>query len=108
MRCTDFFLSRCMILRAARAFTANELRDLTVGDLGELDKRRTSLVALETLVPADFMLFLEPPSIDDRIANQYAVFSVMSRSTLAPEDWLAEDPALSRKLIIPARSWIAA
>ena len=44
----------------ARAFTVDELKAFTVGELGELDEEREALVPLEWLSPPDFMLFIEP------------------------------------------------
>lgn len=57
---------------------------------------------LDSFTQADFALFLEPPSIDDRIINQYALFSIMSNSSLALDEWLMDKPNLWRKIIIPA------
>jgi FRG domain len=50
----------------------------------------------------DFVVFLEPPSINPRIVNQYALFSLMSRADARLDDWLAERPALVRRVIVPA------
>jgi hypothetical protein len=50
----------------------------------------------------DFVLFFEPPSFDDRIVNQYALFALMSRPDASPEDWLANRPELVRRIVIPA------
>ena len=50
----------------------------------------------------DFVVFLEPPSLDDRIVNQYALFSLMSSPTANLDLWLAQHPELSRRIIIPA------
>src|SRR3954452_11309773 len=49
-----------------------------------------------------FVLFVEPPSFDERIVNQYALFSLTSRPDLPLHDWLAERNDLWRKLVIPA------
>jgi hypothetical protein len=49
----------------------------------------------------DFALFFEPPSLDDRIVNQFAYFSVLTRADLAMDDWLALHPALWTKIVIP-------
>ncbi|MGA7828453.1 MAG: FRG domain-containing protein [Geobacteraceae bacterium] len=48
------------------------------------------------------VIFFEPPSIDDRIVNQFAFCSVMSDSSLVLDDWLEHHPELARKIIIPA------
>lgn len=61
-----------------------------------------SLAKLSSLSPEEFILFFEPPSIDDRIINQFALFSVMSDSTAVVDDWLRNYPELWRKITIPA------
>jgi hypothetical protein len=48
-------------------------------------------------------LFFEPPSLDDRIVNQAAVFSAMSSATACLGDWLADHPELYRKVVIPPK-----
>jgi 8-oxo-dGTP pyrophosphatase MutT (NUDIX family) len=90
------------ILGTAKVFTVDDLRAFTVGKLDQLAEAGAALTPLEWLAPPDFMLFFEPPALDERITNQYAAFSVMSRATLTPEDWLVAHPMLCRKLIIPA------
>jgi hypothetical protein len=57
---------------------------------------------LDALAQQAFVLFFEPPSIDDRIVNQFAVFSVMPSVRTSLSDWLNEQPpGLCRKLVIP-------
>jgi hypothetical protein len=50
----------------------------------------------------DFVVFVEPPSFDDRIVNQYALFSLMSSADGSLDEWLAEHPDLGRKLVLPS------
>lgn len=61
-----------------------------------------TLEDLQQLSPETFVLFLEPPSIDARIVNQFALFSLVSNPERALHDWLAAHPALCRRIIIPA------
>jgi len=49
----------------------------------------------------DFFFLYEPPSIDDRIINQYALFSVASKAKLILNDWLVQYPDLYKLIIIP-------
>lgn len=49
----------------------------------------------------DLVIFFEPPSLDSRIVNQFAFFSVMSSATRALDDWLQNYPQLYRRIIIP-------
>jgi hypothetical protein len=50
----------------------------------------------------DFLLFFEPPSIDDRIINQFALFSVMPNPRSRIDNWLKSHPEFFRRIIIPA------
>src|SRR3954452_13702313 len=43
-----------------------------------------------------FVLFFEPPSLDERIVNQAAVLSAMSNAKVQMEDWLEAHPDLWR------------
>ncbi|WP_229909138.1 FRG domain-containing protein [Streptomyces griseosporeus] len=47
------------------------------------------------------LVFFEPPSLDDRIVNQAAVFSAISDPTACLSDWLREHSDLYRKVVIP-------
>ena len=47
------------------------------------------------------MIFFEPPSIDDRIVNQYAIFSFMIDPDSDKLLWLESSPNLLKKIIIP-------
>ncbi|WP_461102621.1 FRG domain-containing protein [Spirosoma koreense] len=57
-----------------------------------------SLREFDALTADPFALFFEPPSIDDRIVNQYALFSVISNPTVSLKDWLAHHPDVYRKI----------
>ncbi|MDY0039778.1 MAG: hypothetical protein RBS57_05655 [Desulforhabdus sp.] len=48
------------------------------------------------------IIFFEPPSIDDRIVNQFALFPVISDPTAILDDWLSDRPDIWRKIVIPA------
>jgi hypothetical protein len=63
----------------------------------------SSLADLEKLSDEDFVVFLEPPSLDQRIINQYSIFSLMSRADARMDCWLEKrHPELVRRIIIPA------
>lgn len=71
-----------------------------------LSETVSSLSELTLLGSDDFTLFFEPPSIDDRITNQFGFFSVMPDSTRTLNNWLHKHPQLWRKIIIPgALKW---
>lgn len=75
----------------ANLFTAKMLSE-TVGSLEELRE----------LSDESFPVFLEPPSIDDRIVNQHALFSLFSSSQTIADKWLEMHPELWKKIVIPA------
>jgi hypothetical protein len=50
----------------------------------------------------EFVVFVEPPSFDDRIVNQYALFSLTSSPDVSLDSWLREHPGLLRKVVVPA------
>jgi hypothetical protein len=75
----------------ANSFTT-ELLARTVPLLGDLD----------SLSSQPFLLFFEPPSMDDRIVNQYALFSVMSNARVGLDSWFESHPDLCRKVLVPA------
>jgi hypothetical protein len=60
-----------------------------------LDQHAPTLEAFDRLSdPEPFVLFFEPPSLDDRIINQSAVFSTLSDAEASMEDWLRAHPEL--------------
>jgi hypothetical protein len=67
-----------------------------------LDRVARNLQDLEALAPRPFVVFLEPPSLDDRIVNQFALFSLMSRPTTRLDTWLQRHHGLCRRVVIPA------
>jgi len=72
--------------------SSSQLRPTRIKDLDDFDR----------MAKKPFALFMEPPSIDDRIVNQFALFSVISNPTIAMNDWLQQHPKLYKKVIIPA------
>ena len=68
-----------------------------------VERAARTLPELDTLAADDdFVLFLEPPSLDARIVNQYAIFSLLSSATAHLHDWLADRPGIVRRVVIPA------
>ena len=51
---------------------------------------------------ADFVVFFEPPSLDERIVNQFALFSLPSSAKLSLEELLKRRESMYRRIIIPA------
>ena len=76
----------------ANSFTTEMVARAAPG-LAELDALREE---------EDFVVFLEPPSLDARIVNQYALFSLLSTPEAHLHEWLDARPGLARKVIVPA------
>lgn len=67
-----------------------------------LGRAASSLKALDAL-GGEWVAFLEPPSLDDRIVNQYALFSLTPNARCEGiERWLAAQEDLARKVVVPA------
>lgn len=61
-----------------------------------------TLREFDTLSRDPFVIFLEPPALDQRILNQLALFSVMSSPEAELDDWLRRHPDLCRRVEVPA------
>jgi len=67
-----------------------------------LDRAVSSIPELGTLKKEDFAVFFEPPSLDQRIVNQYAVFSMMSNPNRTISEWLSTAEVRYFRIVIPA------
>lgn len=61
-----------------------------------------SLREFDALSADPFVVFVEPPAIDRRILNQFALFSLMSNPNAVLHDWVRQHPDLCRSVRIPA------
>jgi hypothetical protein len=96
----------------SNAFTVDMLTRISAhlrarhsGDHGDGETFRDlaqSLSDFDMAPGEDFLIFFEPPAVDDRIVNQFALFSVLSNPTRLVDDWLARHPEWFRKIIIPS------
>jgi hypothetical protein len=80
-----------LLIEGANVFDVNMLSELAP-KLETLEKHKNK-----------FLLFFEPPSIDDRIVNQFALFSVMNHINDNIIDWAQKHPDLVHQYIIPAK-----
>jgi hypothetical protein len=83
-------LRECLDDEGANVFTTEMLASVAEG-LPEFDE-----------LGEDFVVFVEPPSFDERIVNQYALFSLMSRADASLDDWLEKRPELARRVVVGA------
>jgi len=102
-------LRELLASEGAQAFTVELLTSLKPLESNSLSDESSFHKFVRTLTEFDclgaeeeFLLFFEPPSIDERIVNQFALFSVMPNSRRRIDDWLDANPDLFRRIIIPA------
>ena len=98
--CVDFSAACNMLPRVLAAELDREGADVFTVEM--LTRVAGSMEIFDGLSAETFVTFFEPPSLDDRIVNQFALFSVLSDPTACFEDFLAAHPELVRKVIIPA------
>jgi hypothetical protein len=84
-------LARLLEEEGSDVFTA-EMLARVAGTIREFD----------ALDANEFVVFFEPPSLDERIVNQFALFSLMPRATSRLDMWLEQHPELGRRIVIPS------
>jgi hypothetical protein len=79
-----------------------EKHDMHLFTTEMLNSAATSLEQFDALSSSDFVLFFEPPSLDERIVNQFALFSLPSGPDVELEALLAQCESAFKRIIIPA------
>ena len=97
--CVDYVQARERLPERLRELLVEEGANAFSAEL--LDRAATTLDELDAL-PGESVVFLEPPSLDERIVNQYALFSLMTSPTAQLENWLEDNPGVGRRLVVPA------
>jgi len=95
----DFVRARELLPPKLSTILADEEANVFTTDM--LQRAATTLPELDALGD-DFVVFLEPPSLDDRIVNQYALFSLMPKQAGGMQGWLEKRPELGRRIVVPA------
>jgi FRG domain-containing protein len=67
-----------------------------------LSRVAPALADFDRLADEEFVVFFEPPSLDDRIVNQFALFSLMPSPVARLDMWLEAHPDLCRRIIVPS------
>ena len=97
--CINIVEAHKLLPRRLRAILDNEHSNtLTVEMLSELP----TLSSFDSLSRDTFVAFIEPPSLDIRILNQFALFSMMSNPAASLEQWVSGHPQLFRRVTVPA------
>ena len=98
--CVNCLKIKTYLPRRLRQLLKKEDSDVLTAEM--LDYAAPTLQAFDRLSRKPFVAFFEPPSLDDRIVNQAALFSVTSRASLSLVSWLVEHRQLFHRIIIPA------
>jgi hypothetical protein len=97
--CVDYGVTNRYLPARLKQVLAEEGSDVFTTEM--LTNAARTLGELDALSSDRFVAFLEPPSLDDRIVNQFALFSLVSNARAGLEEWLAEHPRSFRKIIVP-------
>lgn len=84
-----------------RAMLDEEGSDVFTGHM--LSQVVESLDDFDKLSAEPFVAFIEPPSVNDRIVNQSALFSIMSSPTAVLHEWFEQHEQAYRRFVIPAK-----
>ena len=99
--CVDFIKVRRYLPRVLRQVLEEEGANVLTAEM--LGRAAASLRDFDRLAAEPFAAFFEPPSLDERIVNQFALFSLMSSPKAELADWLADRPGMARRIVIPAK-----
>lgn len=99
--CVDFVKTNHLLPRRLRDLLSEEGSNVFTVEM--LGRAAETLHAFDRLSREPFVVFFEPPALDQRIVNQYALFSMVSDPLRRLDDWLKARPELFRRVIIPSR-----
>ena len=95
----DFVQTNALLPQPLR--DALELEGMNAVSADVLERHAPSLGDFDRL-GADFVVFFEPPALDERIVNQYALFSLMPSPHSRLDEWLERHGELARRIVLPA------
>lgn len=98
--CVDYLETAELLPDELRTILKNEGSAVFTAEM--IDCVATTLAHFDRLSDKPFVVFLEPPSLDERIVNQFALFSLISDPRTSLDSWLERHPHLFRRIIIPA------
>jgi hypothetical protein len=98
--CVDYHETNRLLPEPLQAQLRSEGADVFTADM--LAEGAGDLASFDRLAQHPFVLFLEPPSLDARIVNQFALFSVMNGPQLRLDTFLEKQERGVSRLIIPA------
>ena len=97
----------CLDVKAFKKYMPSVLQskledtDSSIFTIGMLEKLIPNFDAMKSLSDDPYAIFFEPSSMIDRIVNQYALFSVVSDSSVLLSEQIENNQIECRKIIIP-------
>ena len=99
--CVDFAaLHRTLPQSIEQVLAREQANAFTIEMLSET---ATKLSGFDSIGAEDFALFFEPPSMDERIVNQFALHSVISNPRAQLDQLLERYPEYYKRVIIPSK-----
>jgi hypothetical protein len=98
--CVDYRRTNELLPKPLRRLLEQE--DVGIFTTELLNSAAKTLAEFDSLSKDDFVAFFEPPSLDERIVNQFALFSLPSSATLSLSELLTRSEGSYRRVIIPA------
>ncbi len=98
--CVDYMQTNALLPDALKRILQEEGSFVFTAEM--LERAAATLADFDRLSRDTFVAFFEPPSLDERIVVQFALFSLVSNYKLGLDTWLAHDPHVFRKVVIPA------
>jgi hypothetical protein len=97
--CVDYSRTNQLLPDRLKQILSDEGSDVFTAEM--LARASVTLQDFDRLSESDFVVFFEPPSLDERIVVQFALFSLVSNPRLSLDTWLDEHPGTCRRVVIP-------
>jgi hypothetical protein len=98
--CVDFVKTNRLLPDSLRQVLKEEGADAFTAE--SLTRVARTLHEFDAQSNEDFLAFFEPPSLDERIINQFALFSLTSSPHVRLDQWLAARPDVYKTITVPA------
>jgi hypothetical protein len=98
--CVDYVRTNEFLPDRLKAILSDEGSFVFTAEM--LRRAAATLQEFDRLSDQEFVAFFEPPSLDDRIVVQFALFSLVSNPKRALDVWLERHPDVFRKIVVPA------
>jgi hypothetical protein len=100
--CVDYVKAHQLLPEPLKRVLRDEQADVFTTEM--LARAARTLAEFDKLESGgSFVVFIDPPSLNDRIVNQSALVSMISSPSVQLDDWLGAHPQLWRRIIIPSK-----